>query len=298
MADPEKPRRWLEHQVEAVGHAASEAPEGFWCPLCGMGYPIESDEISLEHPVPEAIGGKAILLTCRSCNSRDGSVLDSHLVKAHRLREIEQGRRALNLPGQIVVGGIGQNAELHIVPGGTLVSGVEAWNRPGLADEMEAAIVAAGGRPTISIRIKTESLHADPRRVQVGFMRAAYLVAFAALGYSWAFGINDESLGLLRRQIAKPDEEMLATTVMKLAEPSAESPALMLVREPKELKSVAVKIAEQLVLLPGIETDPDFFQRTALVLDGPAARSDLSGKFMELPSEPWLLMDFGWRPPI
>ena len=51
------------------------APECVICPLCWQ--EKNFGDMSLEHVVPQAIGGKAKILTCRRCNNEHGRTLDA-----------------------------------------------------------------------------------------------------------------------------------------------------------------------------------------------------------------------------
>src|SRR4051812_13941051 len=59
-------------------------PNRFLCPICRLLFTRKSltDEngLTLEHCIPEALGGQVYTLTCKSCNNGSGSKLDVHLI--------------------------------------------------------------------------------------------------------------------------------------------------------------------------------------------------------------------------
>ena len=61
--------------VSAFRAAFGDASTLYRCPLCGDGYQraaLGSGELTLDHVPAGAIGGKALVLTCKRCNSESG----------------------------------------------------------------------------------------------------------------------------------------------------------------------------------------------------------------------------------
>jgi HNH endonuclease len=86
-------------RVATYSSHRTEFVDRILCPLCLNAFlkeAIDSEppELTEEHIIPEALGGKLITLSCRSCNGVHGSQLDSQLVqmlRAHILwRESER----------------------------------------------------------------------------------------------------------------------------------------------------------------------------------------------------------------
>lgn len=57
------------------------------CPLCmrefGL-HDLESKNVDIEHVIPKSAGGKVLTLTCKNCNSKCGSEIDSHFARKFR----------------------------------------------------------------------------------------------------------------------------------------------------------------------------------------------------------------------
>ena len=65
-----------------------KAKRGFMCPICLAFFARTENltrNVSVEHIVPDALGGRVTTLTCRQCNNTAGTQLDSHLVQRVRV---------------------------------------------------------------------------------------------------------------------------------------------------------------------------------------------------------------------
>src|SRR4029450_5965370 len=65
-----------------------------WCPLCRKPFgrsTLDTGELTEEHIIPEALGGKIITLTCKKCNNTDGGQIDSHFIQKVRVDEALRG---------------------------------------------------------------------------------------------------------------------------------------------------------------------------------------------------------------
>lgn len=87
----------------------------------------------------------------------------------------------------------------------------------------------------------------DDRLARIGWLRAAYLVAFAAFGYSYAF---HGSLKPVRRQLAGRDTRTLDHYAILLPDAPQGERRLMIVTAPEDLRSVAVQMGRHLIFLP------------------------------------------------
>lgn len=78
------------------------------CPLCLGTFDRsaltrdDDNGLTLEHIVPEALGGRKVTLTCRRCNNTDGSALDAHFVRMIKAHNWQDGDGSL-LAGRIKV---------------------------------------------------------------------------------------------------------------------------------------------------------------------------------------------------
>ncbi|MBN2502846.1 MAG: HNH endonuclease, partial [Anaerolineales bacterium] len=57
----------------------SNLTDWFICPLCHRGFKKEHlESLTLEHIIPQSLGGKLVTLTCWKCNKRVGQVLTGY----------------------------------------------------------------------------------------------------------------------------------------------------------------------------------------------------------------------------
>ena len=73
--------------AEAVSRRRPDLPNGYACPICMLIFPQElSGGLTVDHVPPKSIGGRRMVLTCRTCNSVAGSDADAGArARNHRL---------------------------------------------------------------------------------------------------------------------------------------------------------------------------------------------------------------------
>jgi len=129
--------------------------------------------------------------------------------------------------------------------------------------------------------------------VEAGWLRSAYLAAFARLGYRYAFR---RLFAPVRAQIADPQGEHITRFYLGGAESPPTRRAVILIERPRSLRSVAVIMGRHCILLPGVHADSDtFYDRLAARATWPPrGRSGrFDGKALGWPTRPLLSMDFG-----
>src|SRR5437773_72093 len=76
-------------RIEAMNHdfesLAGTRPSAFVCPLCAR--EVDRGCVSLAHAPSKRLGGRAVTLTCRRCNSRMGTWYEAHTVTMVRNRQ-------------------------------------------------------------------------------------------------------------------------------------------------------------------------------------------------------------------
>jgi hypothetical protein len=92
----------LKERLFATGASAlsriSRYSNLYGCPICTRLLPAEalqSGELTLEHVPPRALGGRGIALTCKSCNTEAGSMVDAAV---HGRRRLRPSSKNLSLP--------------------------------------------------------------------------------------------------------------------------------------------------------------------------------------------------------
>lgn len=211
----------------------------------------DSGQLTEEHVPPKQLGGKAMVLTCKDCNSEAGRFFDTHAVTRARSDNFARGQVTGDvLPVTVSADGIPLRGTAEWTEGGLRILGVDKQND----HRVQAAHMAALDgftkrgdlRPSLSFTVHTRF---NESRARYSWIRSAYLAAFAALG--WAY-ILRPVMRPIREQLANPDVEVLPTYVFRDPESAATIRRILLVNEPQELRCVAVTIGEHGVFLPGV----------------------------------------------
>src|SRR5262249_35169863 len=125
-------------------------------------------------------------------------------------------------------------------------------------------------------------------KVRTSWLRAAYLVAFAALGYRY---ILRTELEPVRAQLRDPDAEHTPRAVMFDPQRSPNRREMWLVERPKTLRCIFVAMGRWGVLVPGLGIDPTFYEGLAARKVWPP-RSTFTGTRVLWPTEPRLDLDW------
>ncbi|MEV4130586.1 hypothetical protein AB0J72_00255 [Dactylosporangium sp. NPDC049742] len=144
-------------------------------------------------------------------------------------------------------------------------------------------------KPDLTITIHTRQYNAN--RDQLSWFRAAYLAAFAALGWRY---ILRPVMDPYRIQFREPDTATVPVRVLRDRTAAPDQRRILLVEQPDDLRSVAVTFGQRLILLPGIDQPQTSHQLhdavTARSTDGDP-RADLQGKEVPWPRWPTYLLD-------
>ena len=117
---------------------------------------VVGETVSVEHVPAESVGGRALLLSCSSCNSTVGHSIESHLPHWWRATALAQGHAAM-LDLIVNVGSVEQhvNAESH-ANGDVELLGVLKAGPPETPERVHAALdqMVANAEP-VRIGIRT-----------------------------------------------------------------------------------------------------------------------------------------------
>jgi hypothetical protein len=216
-------------------------------------------------------------LTCKACNSRAGSGVDAQMGYRKRFLEFVRGspqgppiqpteqrpatwrlRGTLELAGRTLIGGVKREGEA------ILVDASEHRNNPAVHAAWFAEfeqMTKQADRAHGWLRL-TVSQSYDRHEALVGWLRAAYLVAFAAYGYSYALHVFLEPV---RDQLAQPKTAVLPVFHLIVPDALATDRGILYVERPgpEPWYSLAVQMGQHLVFLPLLDGQGDLFDRLA-----------------------------------
>jgi hypothetical protein len=291
--------RWFVEGAAALGRTLvamglSDTPQAigqfYACPCCLMAYgpnALDAGLFTAEHVPPQAVGGRKLVLTCQPCNHLAGSAFDVHAERREAVHDLLTGRGpGRPVRAEFAVGDTTIRGNLHRAGDSFLMVGVPEANNPkNVAEATQTldrwAVEGSGGR--LGFRL-TETLL--PVRAPLSWVRAGYLAAFAALGWRYAFL---KHLNPLRAQLADPTANLLPPLAMVDLGAPRDRRELLVVREPNELRSLAVVLGRYTVFLPGLE-DPQPFEAISAALaqfaELPTPRPRYVGKSIPWPTKP------------
>lgn len=256
------------------------------CPLCLHGFSQDQiAQLTWEHAPPNSLGGHPVALTCLRCNQRGGGPkgVDTHAKREDDYRRFLKADLDRPVVGAMERGTSSLHVEARASESRFLIMGRQKGNKPERLDEFrEAWDRVSGPMPSFSLRVP--KLCHFPYRARVSWLKSAYVVAFATLGYRYVFRTVFDPI---REQIDKPDSGVLSNFFVDVS--SADSAnEIALVLEPNWLRGVAVRMRSRLVLLPFLDDARDFYKRISEHQDQQAR---LQGMMLEWPRRPTFILD-------
>jgi hypothetical protein len=216
----------------------------FMCPLCLRTFSRNqiSSDLGKAHIIPQSLGGREWTLTCRVCNNRVGSEIESYEAERDRFRRAGSGSCAETVDFRFSVCDKGGSAIGSVRAEGRVVEKngqrrlqiqlSDRRSHPGAKKALTDQISSGG------YAIEASSLVTRNReRANLTYVHAAYLYMFHQFGYEWVFS---PGAGTIRNQIDSPDEPII--TPLFPAFDGIETPEdkfeLRLVTEPASFRSL------------------------------------------------------------
>jgi hypothetical protein len=284
-------RTWFDQGCQAFTRAFPHiaatlpTPNFYVCPLCLHAFgedALEGRFLTREDVPPRSVGGRKIVLTCRRCNSGSGHDLDNHVrleadLHAFATMTLEEEIHATLRAGSA-------RMPIHLSAGGSFkMFGVPKAAAPGQREELEDYLrqVGAPGGPEVELHITFRPF--SSARARVGWLRAAYLAFFAALGYRF---IMRPELDVVRERIKKPEEA--EPEPFRVVSREKRRPALIIVKSPEDFQGYVMFHGHNTIFLPRWG-DHKLYQRLAA---HPSVEVNFTGKEMSWPNRPVLALDF------
>lgn len=212
--------------------------DGFICPICFRFFSLNGlsklfdDHLTLEDIPPSSLGGYSRTLTCKLCNNKGGSELESHLKNQIIMNEFMQGLSniwetaifspypGINLPATIHIRG---DKEI-IVEGDPKRTNPEAFKNFSILSKSQ---------PMSEFKLILQAKY-KINRPEIALLRIAYLSAFSYFGYGFLINSN---IHQVRTQILYPTTAILSHWCLRNAIFPDAAIGLNIIVEPKELLS-------------------------------------------------------------
>jgi hypothetical protein len=264
------------------------------CPICGVLLPqeaIDAGELTEEHAPPRALGGRPLALVCRPCNSLAGHTIDAALNDLQDLTRLSKAMFSRTEPysrvARLKIGDFEVNAEIRVSePGGAFeIHVLESRNNPAHFEAQLAHLESVRARGAGAIQMNLTGRGPHLWRSQVGAIKAAYIVAFAAFGYTF---LSQRAMAVVREQIRRPEERIIEGAVV-LSDPSIRNRNMLwLMEEPFNALAVSFNIVT--VLLPRPESPHDLYEQVRTLIKGEAG-VPFSGSPLTWPNKMLLRFD-------
>lgn len=268
----------------------------YLCPLCvDVLLTVEefaTEQLSVEHVPPEALGGNELVLTCKRCNNDAGRHFDAEARKQQRLRQFLSGNSQQSETATFTVGDIATRVEIHLAgQTGMFLMGVPKINNPADLERMEEHMRMLSETRSTDFRFTvTPQLRYFADRARVSWIRTAYLAAFALFGWKY---ILQPALQPIREQLMNPSA--ITLPLLSVYDPNGDTGRheIWAIKQPTEHRSLLVISGQQGVFLP-VPNDPRSLEELARSL---GARADepvhyaFTGDMFPWPSRPEHLLD-------
>ena len=227
------------------------------CPLCLQGFREAQaiDELTREHVPPEKHGGKRMLLTCKECNSRAGLELDHHAITQEQARWFAADQSYGRIPMHLSFAGLGVTAELRKEASTNIIRVLSECNSATDIERFAKAAGTWGDGAELQIGFRRRHI---PKRSQISWLRSAYLLAFAWLGYRY---VLREVLKKVRLQIKEPATPHISN--FYTFDASIDGRRIGVVQEPHKVRAILVVAQGHIVLLPLFDGDDSLYERIA-----------------------------------
>ena len=234
----------------------------YYCPICQFGYyevsAITGEELTLEDVPPKSIGGKPILLTCRKCNSSAGNKIDAAIANINKLADFEKivrGQKKGMIPSvTLSFGELQITTSIH-AQSTFDIRPVEKANAPNTIENYRNYLMNISGSGGNEFEFKlSKTLKYDDRLAKLSYLKSAFLIVFAWLGYRYAF---DPRLDIVRHQIQEPQNDIIGTKFWIETKDKIPSKKIMFLKNP--LPMFLVSFQGFCVILPSLEFEGDTY---------------------------------------
>ena len=213
------------------------------CPLCLRAFTrraLESKLLTEEHVPAEVLGGKPRTLTCHECNNHHGSRYEGQIVQLMKYDSFGELLPQSEAESSLEFDGNKLNVLAKYLGDDVFRFDFDSRKSPNNGIQELISLNVGEQIPNIKFTPKRKFHH---RRSDLGLLRIAYLEAFISFGYKYIF---HENLELIRKQLEKPELNLIPDCGVIDKNTSSDIPRLGLVMEPQHLQSFLVTIDAKL----------------------------------------------------
>ena len=175
----------------------------------------------------------------------------------------------------------GKSVEISVLPANN-----SPHARAAMMAELERSTEDSDWR---GFELKISNLGYRHENALVGWLRAAYIVAFAKLGYRY---VARPQLNVVRQQITQPERRVLKAFILTNLQLQKGDHQILVIRRPEWLMHCfAVPMGRHLVFLPGLERRVNVYRRLARYRST-NSELEVSGHVLPWPTGPEFTLDF------
>ena len=180
------------------------------CPICMEQFSEEAlnqnfkNPLTLEDAPPKSLGGKANILTCKSCNNTCGHKIDFHLTE--RMRELDHLHLLPNTEFNAKFEQNGKTVQgtIKIDRDGTMQAIHK--NKTNNPINLSTYIKSISKKRRINLNFLESKF--DPFKLQLALLKTGFLMTFSQYGYAF---ILNPTYDIIRKQLLNPEDKIYPT---------------------------------------------------------------------------------------
>jgi len=219
---------------------------------------VDPPGLTLDEAPPRAStrGPVTKVLTCRSCNNDAGRRLEGELKKRRTVEDFAPGRLTTPTEVDLEAGdGTRIRADATFENGDLNVTGVREATHPKDYESHWSWWSQKASEKVLDVQFAVRLPSYDSVRSQIALIKAAYIVAFAAFGYSYT---RLPQLDRVRDAIQDPDGGHLRRFPILLA-PDQDPGVHRIFAVTHPLRSICVANGQDFILLPWFDSSSSFW---------------------------------------
>lgn len=247
--------------VEVIKKLTNNTVSNYICPICVNLFDkksITNKTLTIDDVPPKSIGGKPLVLTCKSCNNDLGSKLDSQIKNyqdfVESVKTISTGKGQIINKVKYQVNGQEANAICRMNNSEISLNFLKKINNPkniiNIIDFLDSQTISENRDFKFSI---SPNVRFHIRYFDIALLKTAYLIIFAKLGYTYIFHNNYK---IIRNQIINFDKEIMKNFIVRLND-NIKGFNIFISKSP--FKAILVQINNAVVVLPTITSTNDFY---------------------------------------